>query len=89
MKKPVSMIPVCIALRVAAHDVQCNTFDHHVALLEAMGNIQDEVERMKATLTACVEAHDHHIKLVGLDRFGRHEDPSHIAAARQLLANLG
>jgi len=85
MKKPVSMIPVCIALRVAAHDVQCNTFDHHVALLEAMGNIQDEVERMKAALTACVAGHDQRSKDLGL----RIDDPAHIAAARQLLANLG
>jgi hypothetical protein len=85
MKKPVSMIPVCISLRVAAANVHSSNFEHEVAHLEAMGNIQDTVERMKAALTACVAGHDQRSKDLGL----RIDDPQHILEARQLLANLG
>lgn len=84
MKKPVSMIPVCIKLRVAAANARPGNFDHEVALIEAVGDIQDEVERLKAALAACVTAHDQRSKDLAL----RREDPEHITEARRILVNL-
>jgi hypothetical protein len=52
--------------------------------IEAEYQLANAAPALRLALLACVDAHDQRSKDVGL----RHEDPPHIAAARQLLNSL-